>query len=60
MNAKERKTMYKAIATLTDGVREWYVIIYSQYKTMQDALDGVQRFTSKNYNVVNIRIEKTP
>lgn len=52
--------MYKATATLTDGVREWYVIIYSQYKTMQDALDGVQRFTSKNYNVVNIRIEKTP
>lgn len=51
--------MYEAIATLTDGVREWYVIIYSQYKTIQDALDGAQRFTSKGYNVINVRIEKT-
>ena len=50
--------MYKAIATLKDGTREWDVIIYSQYKTIRDALDGVQRFTSKGYNIVNIRIEK--
>ena len=50
--------MYKAIATFTDGTKEWDVIIYSQYKTMRDALDGVKRFTSKGYNVVMIRIEK--
>lgn len=52
--------MYKAIATLTDGTREWRVIIQSQYETMQDALDDVKRFTSKGYNVVMIRIEKNP
>ena len=50
--------MYKAIATLTDGTREWDVIIYSQCKTMRDALDGIKRFTSKGYNVVMIIIEK--
>ena len=52
--------MYKATATVTDGIKQWCVIIYSQYKTMQDALDGVKRFTSKGYNVVMIRIEKNP
>ena len=50
--------MYKAIATFTDGTKEWDVIIYSRYKTMRDALDGVKRFTSLGYNVIMIRIEK--
>ena len=51
--------MYKAIATFTDGTKEWDVIIYSQYKTMRDALDGVKRFTSKGYNVVMTRKDDT-
>ena len=48
---------YKAIATLTDGVKEWDVIIYSYYKTIEEAIDGVSRFASHGYNIVKVWVE---
>ena len=51
------KKEYKAIATLTDGVKEWDVIIYSYYKTIEKAIDGVSRFASHGYNIVKAWIE---
>ena len=51
------KKEYKAMATLTDGVKEWDVIIYSYYNTIDEAIDGVSRFASHGYNIIKILIE---
>ena len=51
-----RKT-YKAIATVTDGAREWDVVIYSLYKTIEEANDGISRFAAHGYNIVKAWIE---
>ena len=51
------KKEYKAIVTLTDCVKEWDVIIYSYYKTIEEAIDGVSRFASHGYNIVKVWIE---
>ena len=44
------KKEYKAIATVTDGEREWDVVIYSLYKTIEEANDGISRFAAHGYN----------
>lgn len=54
---KTKKRYYKATATLTDGVREWDVIIYSLYESEEEALEGIKRFTSKGYNIVKTWID---
>ena len=51
------KRYYKAVATITDGVKEWDVVIYSRYRSGEEAEDGVKRFVARGYNIVNIRIE---
>ena len=51
------KNNYKAIATVTDGVREWDVVIYSLYKTIEEANDGIYRFASHGYNIVKAWVE---
>ena len=51
------KKNYKAIATVTDGEREWNVVIYSGYKTMEDANNGISRFASHGYNIVKAWVE---
>ena len=51
------KNEYKATATLTDGEKEWDVIIYSYYNTIEEAIDGVSRFASHGYNIVKVWIE---
>ena len=48
---------YKAIATLTDGGKEWDVIIYSLYKTIEEANDGIASFAAYGYNIVKVWIE---
>lgn len=49
---------YKAIATLTDGVREWDVTIYSDYESVAEAGAGISRFASHGYNIVKAWIEE--
>lgn len=51
------KKFYKAIATLTDGEREWDMCIYSLYESESDAVDGIKRFASHGYNIVKVWIE---
>ena len=51
------KKGYKAIATVTDGEREWDVVIYSLYKTIGEANDGISRFAAHGYNIVKAWIE---
>ena len=51
------KKEYKAIATVTDGEREWGVVIYSLYKTIEEANDGISRFAAHGYNIVKAWIE---
>ena len=53
----EMKKEYKAIATVTDGEREWDVVIYSLYKTIEEANDGISRFAAHGYNIVKAWIE---
>ena len=52
-----KRKYYKAMATVTDGSREWDVCIYSLYKTEQEAADGISRFASHGYNIVKTWIE---
>lgn len=51
------KKEYKAIATVTNGEREWDVVIYSLYKTIEEANDGISRFAAHGYNIVKAWIE---
>lgn len=51
------KKTYKAIATVTDGGREWNVVIYSGYKTEEEANNGISRFASNGYNIVKAWVE---
>jgi hypothetical protein len=51
------KKTYKAIATITDGEREWNVVIYSGYKTAEEANNGVERFASHGYDIVKAWVE---
>ena len=56
--------MYKAIAFLTNGKRDWEVTINSGYKTEAEAHDGIEEF-KKHYNhsapfrIVGFAVNKT-
>ena len=53
--------MYKATATIIDNTinkKSYDVIIYSQYKTIQEALTGIKNFINHNYIIEKIIIEK--
>ena len=56
--------MYKAIAFLTNGKRDWEVTIYSGYKTKTEAHDGIEKF-KKHYDhtapfrIVGFAVNKT-
>lgn len=49
---------YKAMATLSDGEREWDVTIYSGYESADEAGAGISRFASRGYNIVKTWIEE--
>lgn len=49
---------YRAVATLTDGVKQWDAIIYSEYGSMEAALEGSHLFASHGYDIVKLRIER--
>lgn len=51
------KKFFRAMATLTDGSKEWNVCIYSHYKTELEAAEGITRFASHGYNIVKTWIE---
>lgn len=51
------KKYFKAMATLTDGRREWDVCIYSLYESEAEATEGIARFASHGYNIVKTWIE---
>ena len=57
LEVKNMKKTYKAVATVTDGAREWDVVIYSLYKTIEEANDGIYRFASHGYNIVKAWVE---
>ncbi len=50
------KKFYKAMATITDGTRKWNICIYSGYKTIEEANNGINKFSEK-YNVVESWVE---
>lgn len=49
---------YRAIATLADGDKRWDVVIYSGYKSMEEALEGARQFATHDYTIVRIQIEE--
>lgn len=51
------KRTYKAMATVTNGEREWDVCIYSGYKTIEEASEGINGFCEHGYNVVKTWVE---
>lgn len=48
---------FKAMATLTDGVLEWDVVIYSNYGSEEAAIAGIDRFSAHGYRIVKTWIE---
>lgn len=50
---------YKAIATLNENGNTFDVVIFSDYKSVEEAEDGIKRFSSHGYNILNTKIEKT-
>lgn len=42
---------------MTDGTKEWDVIIYSMYETIEEAEEGIKRFSFKGYNVIKAWID---
>ena len=53
-----RKTFYKATATLNENGNTFDVVIYSFYKSVEEAEEGIKRFASHGYNILNTKIEK--
>ena len=51
------KKTSKAIGTVTNGEREWNVVIYSGYKTAEEASNGISRFASHGYNIIKAWVE---
>ena len=51
------KKTYKAVATVTNGEIEWNVVIYSGYKTVEEANNGISHFASHGYNIVKAWVE---
>lgn len=54
---KAKKRYYRATATVTDGTKEWDVIIYSMYESTEEAEEGIKRFSSKGFNIVKAWID---
>lgn len=52
-----KKTNYKAVATLNENGNIFDVVIYSGYKTVEEAQNGIDKFSSKGYNIINTKIE---
>ena len=52
-----KRKYFKAMATLTDGSKQWNVCIYGQYKSEQEANAGIARFSSHGYHIVKTWIE---
>lgn len=56
--------MYKAIAFLTNGKRDWEVTISSEYKTEAEAHNGIEKF-KKHYDhtspfrIIGFSVNKT-
>ena len=48
------KRTYKAMAMVTDGEREWNVCIYSGYKTIEEAKEGINRFSKQMSGCVDV------
>lgn len=54
---KRSKKNYTAKAILKDNGGEWEVIIYSGYKTEEEAQEGIKFFAAHGYNIVKAWIE---
>ena len=53
-----KKKLFTAIATVRNAEREWDVVIYSSYKTVEEAEYGIRRF-KRNYAGTEIEVIKT-
>ena len=53
-----KKISYKAIATLNENGNTFDVVIFSDYKSVEEAENGIKRFASHGYNILNTKIEK--
>lgn len=52
-----KKRYYKAVATVTDGVRVWDVVICSHYESLEEAQAGIDSFAAHGYNILKTWIE---
>ena len=52
------KTLYKATATLNENGNTFDVVICSSYKSVDEAKEGIKKFASHGYNILNTNIEK--
>lgn len=53
-----KNKLFTAIATVRNAEREWDVVVYSSYKTVEEAEDGIRRF-KRNYDGTEIEVVKT-
>lgn len=53
-----KRPQYKAVATLNENGNTFDVVIYSKYKTVEEAQNGINRFSAKGYNILDTRIER--
>lgn len=53
-----KKTSYKAIATLNENGNTFDVVIFSDYKSVEEAEDGIKRFALHGYNILRTKVEK--
>lgn len=51
------KKYYAAVATVTDGEKEWDIRIYSHYESYDEAVEGIKRFMSHGYDVIKVWVE---
>lgn len=50
--------MFKAIAAMRNGARVFDVVIYSSYKTIEEAVAGVASFTAHGYEIERVEIKQ--
>lgn len=53
-----KKKLFTATATVRNAQREWDVVIYRGYKSVEEAEDGINRF-KRNYEGTEITVVKT-
>lgn len=51
------KRYYRAMARITDGSDAWDVVIYSFYKTREEAITGINNFAKHGYHILKAWIE---